>query len=149
MTCFNKYLATINMKKKQFIANWQDYIINLSMPFRKGKIEGDDFAIQWLCEMLHVNIYIWTTKTRSISATFHSSNASQETVYLMQSLVNESHRHFYPLLPIHSSNSSLPCPLPSMHSTNNYLLASCYKTKPTTSSKKTSKITMPLGPVHD
>jgi hypothetical protein len=67
LRCLNKYLIDVGIANEKNIDSWQGYIINSSMVYKDGNIEGGDFSIQWLCEMLSVDIHILTPESRTIS----------------------------------------------------------------------------------
>ena len=52
-----KYLDEKAISNEQSIANWEGYIVNLSILYRYRKIEEDKFALQWLCEFFNANIH--------------------------------------------------------------------------------------------
>ena len=64
------------------------------MPYEHGNIEGSDFAIQWLCEILNLNIYLWIIEAKSIDMKFHAKNPLSKLLYLMHCLFGPSHGHF-------------------------------------------------------
>ena len=64
---FKNHLDTKTIEQEKCVNNWKSYIINLSMPYANGHIEGDHFPIQWICEILNINIYIWSASMRDIS----------------------------------------------------------------------------------
>lgn len=41
------------------------------MSYAYGHIEGKCFAIQWICELLDVNIYTWNIETKDIFLIFY------------------------------------------------------------------------------
>jgi len=36
--------------------NWQQYLINMAMPYEKGQVEGGPFCLQWISIIFKVNI---------------------------------------------------------------------------------------------
>lgn len=58
INCLQQHLSARNIEQDQCINDQQAYIINLSMPYAYEHVEGKSFAIQWICELLDVNIYI-------------------------------------------------------------------------------------------
>ncbi len=82
-----------NIEQEQCKNDLQTYIINLLMPYAYGHIEGKGFEIQWICELLDVNIYIWNTETRYIFLRFHSSSTCSKALYLMRVSISTSHAH--------------------------------------------------------
>lgn len=71
-------------------------------------IVGKGFAIQWICELLDVNIYIWNRETKDISTRLYSSNTCSKALYLMHLPISKSHAHFHPLLQIHNVENINP-----------------------------------------
>jgi hypothetical protein len=57
------------------------------MPYEHGHIEGSYFAIQWISEMLDLNIYVWSIESQTIDIKFHVTNASSKVLYLMRKCV--------------------------------------------------------------
>ena len=87
INCFNRYLSTPMIQQVPLISNWQGYIVNLSIPYEHGHIEGSYFAIQWICEILDLNIYLWSIESQTIDIKFHATNASSKVLYLMRKCV--------------------------------------------------------------
>lgn len=63
------------------------------MPYAYGCIEGKGFAIQWICELLDVNIFIWNIETKDIFLRFYSSNTCSRVLHLMNVPIATSHAH--------------------------------------------------------
>jgi len=98
--CLKEHLNARNIEQEQCINDWKAYIINLSMPYAYGYIEGKGFTIQWICELLDVKIYIWNTEMKDISLRFYSSNTCSKLLYLMHLPISTSHVHYHALLQI-------------------------------------------------
>jgi len=83
IACVQNHLNVTLIQEQRCVNDWKSYIINLSMPYANGHIEGKYFEMQWLSEILDSNIHIWNAYTINISLQFHSSNTSSKTLYLM------------------------------------------------------------------
>ena len=68
------------------------------MLYRHGKIEGGEFKLQWVSEILNTNIYIQSIESQKVSQSFYSTYTSSNILYLMHSPLSSSHVHFGPLL---------------------------------------------------
>ena len=66
------------------LPSWQAYVIQLEEPYCIGHIEGDQFCIQWLSEMLNSNIYLWNTSSKNIVVKFFPSTKSSKELYMLQ-----------------------------------------------------------------
>jgi hypothetical protein len=41
------------------IGNWEEYLVNMALPYEKGNLEGGIFFFQWLSIIFRVNIQVW------------------------------------------------------------------------------------------
>ena len=79
----------------------------MAEPFILGQIEGDQFAIKWLCELLNIDIFLWNTKLQKVDLRFHATNGSSKVVYLMRQEINRFHSHYQLLLETTSAQTLL------------------------------------------
>ena len=94
--------------KREETCLWVEaYIVHLAEPFILGQIEGDQFAIKWLCELLNIDIFLWNTKLQKVDLRFHATNGSSKVVYLMRQEINRFHSHYQLLLETTSAQTLL------------------------------------------
>ena len=78
--------------------NWKAYIINMAMPYEKGKVESGSFCLQWTCIIFNVNIQVWPLVTRII-AYFYSTQYNSNQIYNIISFETITiHIHYEPLI---------------------------------------------------
>ena len=59
----HKYVFEVVEQYSLVNSSWQTTIIDISMPYAEGKIEGGTFSLQWISHMLHIDIQIWSSQT--------------------------------------------------------------------------------------
>jgi hypothetical protein len=43
------------------IETWQEYLVNMALPYEKENVEGGRFCLQWISVIFRVNIQVWST----------------------------------------------------------------------------------------
>ena len=105
--CLHTFLSESTIREKTLVYGWKAYIVHLVEPFILGQIEGDQFAIKWLCELLNIDIFLWNTKLQKVDLRFHATNGSSKVVYLMRQEINRFHSHYQLLLETTSAQTLL------------------------------------------
>ena len=105
--CLHTFLSESTIREKKLVYGWKAYIVHLAEPFILGQIEGDQFAIKWLCELLNIDIFLWNTKLQKVDLRFHATNGSSKVVYLMRQEINRFHSHYQLLLETTSAQTLL------------------------------------------
>ena len=70
----------------------------MSIPYIEGKVEGDNFALQWISHMLNIDIQIWSTESQSFTQRFHSGYRPSKQLFLLQDTSQWLHVHYKPLI---------------------------------------------------
>ena len=60
--CIQKYINHDVIKNVPKIENWKGYIIQLTLPYKEGNIEGALFVFYWLARTLNIEIHLWSSK---------------------------------------------------------------------------------------
>jgi hypothetical protein len=69
--CFHKHLSPYLLEYILAIASWQEYLVNMALPYEKGNVEGCRFCLQSLSIIFRVNIQVWSTQmAQSIPSLF-------------------------------------------------------------------------------
>ena len=68
-----KYVFEVVEQYSLTNSSWKTIIIDISMPYAEGKIEGGTFSFQWISHMLHVDIQIWSSQTQNFVEILHCS----------------------------------------------------------------------------
>jgi hypothetical protein len=80
------------------VGSWQEYLVNIALPYEKGCMEGCRFCLQWLSFIFRVNIQVWLPL---LDATIHSwvidSNCDR-TIDILSLKTDTTHIHYEPLL---------------------------------------------------
>ena len=80
------------------IGSWQEYLVNMALPYEKENVEGGKLCLQWLSIIFRVNIQVWSALP---DGTFHSwsidSNYDQ-TIDILSLKTNTTHIHYQPLM---------------------------------------------------
>jgi len=92
-----QHLTNDFIKSQPMIANWKAYLVNMAMPYEKGKLEGDLFCLHWLSFIFKENIQVWSFVAKSTIASFSSHVACHETYTILALETNTSHIHYEPI----------------------------------------------------
>jgi hypothetical protein len=52
----HQHLLPYLIESMSTIGSWQQYLVNMEMPYEKGNIEGGTFCLQWISIIFRVNI---------------------------------------------------------------------------------------------
>jgi hypothetical protein len=67
--CLHQHLLPYLIESMSIIGSWQQYLVNMAMPYEKGNVEGYTFCLQWISIIFRVNIHVWSTL---LDGTVHS-----------------------------------------------------------------------------
>lgn len=84
-----KHLTSETIQSQTMVAGWQQYLINMAMPYEKGAIQGTSFCFQWTSIIFNVNIQIWSFTNKTIVNYTHRKQIATE------------HITYYPLKQVH------------------------------------------------
>jgi hypothetical protein len=54
--CLHQNLLPYLLESMSIIGSWQQYLVNMAMPYEKGNVEGETFYLQWISIIFRVNI---------------------------------------------------------------------------------------------
>ena len=63
-----KKLTNETIQIQTMVAGWQQYLINMEIPYEKGATEGTSFCFQWTSIIFNVNIQIWSFTDQEIKS---------------------------------------------------------------------------------
>ena len=66
--CIQKYINHVVIKNVPKIVNWQGYMIQLTLPYKEGNLEGGLFVFYWLARTLNIGIHLWSSKIGKMTA---------------------------------------------------------------------------------
>jgi hypothetical protein len=56
--CLHQHLTLDVIQSVRVVGNWKTYLINMSMPYENGNIEGSPFCLQCVSMLFQVNIQV-------------------------------------------------------------------------------------------
>jgi hypothetical protein len=71
------------------------------MPYKKGKIEGGTFHLQWISIIFNVNIQVWSSHSMNILSLYPARSTCDKTVDVLSFETDPFHIHYEPLLTEH------------------------------------------------
>jgi hypothetical protein len=54
--CLHQHLCPYLVENMSSVGSWQEYLVNMALPYEKGNMEGCRFCLQWLSMIFRVNI---------------------------------------------------------------------------------------------
>ena len=95
---FHEHLSPYLLENMPTIASWQEYLVNMALPYEKGNVEGCRFCLQWLSIIFRVNIHVWST---FLDGTVHSWSIDSNydrTIDILSQKTDTTHIHYEPLI---------------------------------------------------
>jgi hypothetical protein len=59
-SCLHQHLSPYLLENMSAIGSWQEYLVNMALPYEKGNVEGCRFYLKWLSIIFRVNIQVWS-----------------------------------------------------------------------------------------
>jgi len=106
--CLEKHLTNETIQIQTMVAGWQQYLINMEMPYEKGVVEGTSFFFQWTSIIFNVNIQIWSFTNKTIVNYYPSKTNCNRPYNILSFKTSTSHIHYEPLLLNQNTNQSNP-----------------------------------------
>jgi len=104
--CIQRYINIDILKNVPGVANWQAYIVNLALPYKKGYIEGSPFVYSWISYIWNIEICIWSAKTTSILAKFYPIRNASKVFNVIQYEIGMQRFHYEPLQKAIATNNT-------------------------------------------
>ena len=104
--CIERYINIDILKNVPGVANWQAYIVNLALPYKKGYIEGGPFVYSWISYIWNIEICIWSAKTTSILAKFYPIRNASKVFNVIQYEIGMQRFHYEPLQKAIATNNT-------------------------------------------
>jgi hypothetical protein len=96
--CLHEYLRPGPIDNTTTIVNWKEYLVNMEMPYEKGKIEGGAFCLQWISFIFNVNIQVWSLHGNNIVNLYFAGSNCDKIVDVLSFETHTVHVHYEPLL---------------------------------------------------
>jgi hypothetical protein len=96
--CLHEYLGPGAIHNTTIIVNWQEYLVNMAMPYEKGKIEGGGFCLQWISFIFNVNIQVWSLHGSNIVNLYCTNSNCNRTIDVLSFETYTVDVHYEPLL---------------------------------------------------
>jgi hypothetical protein len=61
-SCLYQHLSPYLLENMSAIGSWQEYLVNMALPYEKGNVEDGRFCLQWLSIIFRVNIQVRVNK---------------------------------------------------------------------------------------
>jgi hypothetical protein len=80
------------------IGSWQEYLVNMALPYEKGNVEGGRFYLQWLSIIFRVNIQVWSTLPDDSVHSWCTDSNYDQTIDIISLKTDTPHIHYQPLM---------------------------------------------------
>jgi hypothetical protein len=80
------------------IGSWQEYLVNMALPYEKGKVEGVRLCLQWLYIIFRVNIQVWSTLPDDSVHSWCTDSNYDQTIDIISLKTDTPHIHYQPLM---------------------------------------------------
>jgi hypothetical protein len=96
--CLHQHLLPYLIESMPTIGSWQQYLVNMAMPYEKGNIEGGTFCLQWISIIFRVNIQVWSTLSDGTVHFYCIDSNYDQTIDIISSKTDTPHIHYQPLI---------------------------------------------------
>ena len=96
--CLHAYLRLVPINITTTILNWQEYLVNMVVPYKKENIEGGVFFLQWISFIFNVNIQVWSLHGSNIVNLYSVGLNCDKTINVLSFETHKIHVHYDPLL---------------------------------------------------
>ena len=95
---FHQHLLPYLLESMSIIRSWQQYLVNMAMPYEKGNVEGSRFCLQWIYIIFRVNIQVWSALSYGTVHSYCIHSNYDRTIDIMSLKTNMPHIHYQPLI---------------------------------------------------
>ena len=95
--CLEQYLI-VDVIHYTMNNNWQQYLINMAMPYEKGQVEGGPFCLQWISVIFKVNIQLWSFVANNFVSYSSAHSRCNRLVNIMSFKTDTLHIHYHAML---------------------------------------------------
>jgi hypothetical protein len=96
--CLHHNLSPYLLENMSAIGSWQEYLVNMALPYEKGNVEGCRFYLQWFSIIFKVNIHVWSTLPDDTIHSWSIDSNYNRTIGILLLKTNTTHIHYHPLL---------------------------------------------------
>jgi hypothetical protein len=96
--CLHRYLGPSVIHNTTIIENWEEYLVNMEIPYENGKIEGGGFCLQWISFIFNVNIQVWSLYGNDVVNLYFSNSNCDRTIDVLSFETDTIHIHYEPLV---------------------------------------------------
>jgi len=96
--CLHQHLFPYLLENMPAIGSWQEYLVNMALPYEKGNVEGCRFYLQWLSIIFRVNIHVWSALPDGTIHSWSIDSNYDRTINILSLKIDTTHIHYQPLL---------------------------------------------------
>ena len=104
--CLDHYLI-VDVIQYTRNRNWQQYLINMAIPYEKGQIEGGPFCLQWISIIFKVNIQLLSSVTSNFVNYSSINSRCSLIVNIMSFKIDTLHIHYEPMIQKQYDNDNI------------------------------------------
>jgi hypothetical protein len=94
----HQHLCPYLVENMSAVGSWQEYLVNMALPYEKGNMEGCTFCLQWLSMIFRVNIQVWSPLPDGIVHSWVTDSNYDRTIDILSLKTDTTHIHYEPLL---------------------------------------------------
>jgi hypothetical protein len=96
--CLHQHLCPYLLENMSAVGSWQEYLVNMALPYEKGNVEGCRFCLQWLSMIFRVNIQVWSALPDGTVHSWFTDSNYDRTIDILSLKTDTTHIHYEPLL---------------------------------------------------
>jgi hypothetical protein len=104
--CLHQHLLPYLLESMSTIGSWQQYLVNMALPYEKGNVEGGRFCLQWLSIIFRVNIQVWSALSDGTVHSYCIDSNYDRTIDIISLKTDTPHIHYQPLIRNTTSSGS-------------------------------------------
>jgi hypothetical protein len=96
--CLHQHLLPYLLENMPTVGTWQEYLVNMVLPYEKGNVEGCSFCFQWLSMIFRVNFQVWSALPDGTVHSWFTDSNYDRTFDILSLKTDTTHIHYEPLL---------------------------------------------------
>jgi hypothetical protein len=97
-SCLHQHLSPYLLENMPTIGSWQEYLVNMALPYEKGNVEGGRFCLQWISIIFRVNIQVWSALPDDTVHSWCIDSNYDRTIDIISLKTDTPHIHYQPLM---------------------------------------------------
>ena len=96
--CLHQHLCPYLVENMSAVGSWQEYLVNMALPYEKGCMEGCRLCFPWFSVIFRVNIQVWLPFPYATVHSWVIDSNCDRTIDILSLKIDTTHIHYEPLV---------------------------------------------------